>query len=126
MTIACRGLRSVAAGVIAVLCVVACSSKSGVVDAGDGAADAGGPDASTGAGGAGGIDARAAGDGGIDSPVDAGGDVGDVGMTADEVCRAAIRARCERLAACGENELSADGCVVAAVVCPEYLFSSAS
>jgi len=74
----------------------------------------------SGAGGSG-VDAHAP-----DAVTDAPASNGDAPTTADDLCRTAIFARCQRLAACGGG-VSPDGsCTAASAACPDYLFNQAS
>jgi hypothetical protein len=66
-------------------------------------------------------------DAGADVPADmATSDDGGVGTTADQLCRAAIQARCDRLATCAGTPESAADCAAIAVTCPDYFFNQAS
>ena len=93
-----------------------------------------GADASTGGtGGSGGASAGAAGAAGVGAGGGAGSSAGAPGSdggpltTADALCRAAIQARCDRLAACGAYPDSAANCAqLSAVLCPGYFFNSDS
>ena len=86
-----------------------------------GGADGGGAGATT--AGAGGSDGGTAGAAGAANPTDGGADVPvDVAASAraEQACRDAIIAQCERIAACTGN--SADGCPATADRCPSYYF----
>jgi hypothetical protein len=72
-----------------------------------------------GGGGSGGNTGAAGSQGTIDGGADA-----PVAMTAEQVCRDAIIAQCERIATCAG--VSSDGCAVLAEHCPGYYFSPTS
>jgi hypothetical protein len=106
---------------IAAVVTAACHSSGTNTPAGDGGVGGvgGGAGAGTG-GGAGGVDGGAR-----DGAGASGGAGGSATMTALEVCRAAIKAQCDRVAAC-EGLLAATDCLRFANPCPDYYFNADS
>ena len=95
--------------------------------------------ASTGGGGSGGVvDSTSTGgsggapptDGGADQGADVSADLaasdGDASMTAEQACRAAIEALCQRGAACGGDPDNWQDCARVSAACPESFFNQAS
>ncbi len=133
-------------GLLIVLAEIACSgSGRGAGGAGGASGDGGMPATggkssadsalgAGGAGGAGGADARTT-DGASDGAGGAGG-VGGAGgtgggLTADEVCRAALGALCDRYAACAgsppvDPSTLSPPCNDTAAACPDYFFNGTS